>query len=106
MSIPTEVSLADLARFLGIFKPAYPNTGARASSRLSQTRRSTSPPPCLVCLIREHGLAGCTEGERKKDSETAARELVAWAQPQGIKVEFGVRREGRLDVIHVFLAAG
>jgi hypothetical protein len=25
---------------------------------------------------------------RGKDSETAARELVAWTQPQGIKVEF------------------
>jgi hypothetical protein len=42
---------------------------------------------------------------RKKDSDTAARELVAWARPQGIKVEFDVRREGRLDVIYVFLAA-
>lgn len=42
---------------------------------------------------------------RGKNSETAARELVAWAQPQGIKVEFDVRHEGRLDVIYVFLAA-
>jgi hypothetical protein len=42
---------------------------------------------------------------RGKDSETAAHELVAWAPPQGIKVEFAVRREDRLDVIYVFLAA-
>jgi hypothetical protein len=34
---------------------------------------------------------------RKKDSETAARELVAWARPQGIKVEFQLRREGGND---------
>jgi hypothetical protein len=42
---------------------------------------------------------------RGKDSETAARELGAWAQSQGIKVEFELRREGGLDVIYVFLAA-
>jgi hypothetical protein len=39
---------------------------------------------------------------RGKDSDTAARELVAWAQPKGIKVEFDVRRESGVDVIYVF----
>jgi hypothetical protein len=40
-----------------------------------------------------------------KDSDTAARELVAWAQPRGIKVEFELRREFSLDVIYVLLKA-
>jgi hypothetical protein len=43
---------------------------------------------------------------RGKDSDIAARALGAWADSLGIKVEFDVRREGRLDVIYVFLAAG
>jgi hypothetical protein len=30
--------------------------------------------------------------------------LVAWAQPQEIKVEFELRRDGGVDVICVFLA--
>jgi hypothetical protein len=42
---------------------------------------------------------------RGQDSDAAARELVAWAQLQGIKVEFDLRRERGLDVIYVFLAA-
>jgi hypothetical protein len=42
---------------------------------------------------------------RGKDSDTAARELVAWAQPKGIKVEFDVRRESGVDVIYVLLKA-
>ena len=42
---------------------------------------------------------------RGKDNDTAARELGAWADSLGIKVEFGVRREGGFEVIYVFLAA-
>ena len=42
---------------------------------------------------------------RGKDSDTAARELVAWARPQRIKVEFDLRHEHGLDIIYVFLAA-
>jgi hypothetical protein len=42
---------------------------------------------------------------RGQDSDTAARELIAWTQPQGIKVEFDLRRERGLDVIYVLLAA-
>jgi hypothetical protein len=41
---------------------------------------------------------------REKDSETAARELVAWARPQGIKVEFEPHREWDVDVIYVLVA--
>ena len=41
---------------------------------------------------------------RGKDSYTAARELGTWARPQGIKVEFELRREGGVDVIYVFPA--
>lgn len=42
---------------------------------------------------------------RKKDSETAVRELVAWARPQGIKVEFELRQESDLEVIYVLMMA-
>jgi hypothetical protein len=42
---------------------------------------------------------------RGKDNETAARELVAWARPQGIKVEFELRRAYSVDVIYVLLKA-
>ena len=52
-------------------------------------------------------LRGSSEGgvsSKLEDDETAARELAAWAQPQGIKVEFELRREGGVDVIYVFPA--
>jgi hypothetical protein len=42
---------------------------------------------------------------RAKDTEAAARELVVWARPQGIKVDFELRREWDLEVIYVLLAA-
>ena len=42
---------------------------------------------------------------RGKDSEAAARQLGAWAQLQGIKVEFDVRREGGVEVIYGFQAS-
>jgi hypothetical protein len=38
------------------------------------------------------------------DTETAARELVAWARPQGIKVMFRLRRVCNLDMTYVLLA--
>jgi len=38
---------------------------------------------------------------RGKDSDTAARELIAWARPQGIKVDFELRREYGVDVMYV-----
>jgi hypothetical protein len=42
---------------------------------------------------------------RVQVSEAAACELVAWARPQGIKVEFELRREDGVDVIYVLLKA-
>jgi hypothetical protein len=42
---------------------------------------------------------------RGKDSDTAARELGAWADSQGIKVEFELHREYSVDVIYVLLKA-
>jgi hypothetical protein len=37
-------------------------------------------------------------------STSSGARLVAWAQPQEIKVEFELRRDGGVDVICVFLA--
>ena len=42
---------------------------------------------------------------RGKDNDTAARELGALAQQQGIKLEFELRRESNLEVIYVLMMA-
>ncbi|HEU4922196.1 MAG TPA: hypothetical protein VFT23_03890 [Burkholderiales bacterium] len=54
--------------------------------------------------ILDEGII-CFNYFRGKDSDTAARELGAWARSQSIKVEFELRREGGVDVIYVFLTA-